>query len=207
MYSSQYTQNIGITIDTPNKHTYRLADSNSGSVSRVGLVYSLTSIYNALLMYISPCIIHLALEHARARGSVCLLSAVQVVCDTRVGSLVRAREGDGGRGLARAAGDDVDLRTLHVELRTGVAASRVQSNELTTEQVLTGCNAGWDGDGLLALVGDQAVDTPLGAVERVLSNLVLSVRSAKGRLLSMCLTLNHPLPTPESVFASETFFR
>ena len=149
----------------------------------------------------------LTLEYAWTRSGVCLLPTVQVVCDSRVGSLVRARKTDGGRGLARAAGDDVDLRTLHVELRTGVATRRVQSNQLTAEQILAWRDAGWDGDGLLALVGDQTVNTPLRAVEGVFGDLILSVMSLRTLRKLSPLTLNHPFPTPESVFASETFFK
>lgn len=152
-------------------------------------------------------VIHLTLEYTWTRSSVCLLPIVQVVCDSRVGSLIRAGKTDSGRGLARAAGDDVDLRTLHVELRTGVATRRVQSNQLTAEQILAWRDARRDGDGLLALVGNQAVDTPLRAVKGVFSDLILSAMSARTPQLLLSLTLNHPLPTPESVFASETFFK
>lgn len=172
-------------------------------------IYGTHGVYIQRFCYIPVLIspsINLALEHARARGSVCLLSAVEVVCDSRVRSLVCARKADCGRRLARAAGDDVDLGALHVELGAGVAARRVQRNQLSTEQVLAGRNAGRNRDGLLALVGDQAVDTPFGAVERVFGDLVQSVLFIMAYELTLLLTLNHPLPTPESVFASETFF-
>ena len=152
----------------------------------------------------------LALEHGRPRRSVRLLSTVQVVRNPRVGALVRARQTDSGRSLARTAGDDIDLGTLHVELRAGVAASRVQRDQLTTEQVLARSNASGDGDGLLALVGDQAVDAPFCPIEGVLGDLNTLVSRTHGRVVDASAlsrrTLNHPLPMPESVFASVTFF-
>jgi hypothetical protein len=61
--------------------------------------------------------------------------------------------------------------TYHVELRAHGRASSVQRNELATEKVLAWCNALGDGDGLHALVGDQAVDAPCGAVEGILLDL------------------------------------
>lgn len=86
----------------------------------------------------------------------------------------------------------------------------MQRNQLTAEQVLSWCNASWDCDGLLALVGDQAVDTPFCAVEGVFGNLfAISITLITLQSVKACYrrTLNHPLPTPESVFASETFLR
>jgi hypothetical protein len=101
----------------------------------------------------------------------------------------------------------------------------VQSNELAAEQVLAWCNAFGDRDGLDAFVGDQAVDAPFTAVEGILSDLkgmelVFDIHLKKDDSVSKSIigsetlskernehTLNHPPPTPESVFASETFLR
>lgn len=120
--------------------------------------------YRSSSLHLHPCP-HLALEYSRPRRSVRLLSVIQVVCNTWVGSLVRSRKTDGSRCLARTAGDDIDLGTLHVELRSRVAASRVEGDQLTAEQVLAWRDASGDRNGLLALVGDKAIDTPFGAVK------------------------------------------
>jgi hypothetical protein len=53
----------------------------------------------------------------------------------------------------------------------------VQSNEFTTEKVLAWSDAFGYRDGLDAFVGDEAVDTPGGAVESVFGDL--------GRLLAL----------------------
>lgn len=83
--------------------------------------------YNSTLQRpILTCI--LALEYRRTGGGVRLLSTVQVVCNANVGSLIRAWKTDGGRSLARASRDDIDLGALHVELGTGVRARSVQGN-------------------------------------------------------------------------------
>lgn len=61
---------------------------------------------------------------------------------------------------------------LHVELRAGVAASSVQSDQLSAQQVLAWCDASGDRNGLFALVGNEAVDTPLGAIKGIFGDLL-----------------------------------
>jgi hypothetical protein len=119
-----------------------------------------------------------------------------VVNDTSVVLLVRAREADSSRSLVCRASNDVDLSALlqvvvspiftqpmlrhtcverityHVELRSHAAARRVQRNKLAPEQVLSRSNALGDGNGLHALVGDEAVHAPLGAIECILLDLL-----------------------------------
>lgn len=48
----------------------------------------------------------------------------------------------------------------------------MEGDELAAEEVLARGDAGGDGDGLFALVGDEAVDAPGGAVEGVFGDLV-----------------------------------
>jgi hypothetical protein len=60
----------------------------------------------------------------------------------------------------------------------------VQSDEFAAEEVLAWGDALGDGDGLDALVGDEAVDAPFGAVEGVLGNLLgwcVNIFSPRGR--------------------------
>jgi hypothetical protein len=66
---------------------------------------------------------------------------------------------------------DEGSSAYHVELRAHGRTCRVQSNELTAEQILAWCNAFGDSDGLNALVGDKAVDAPFAAIEGILSDL------------------------------------
>jgi hypothetical protein len=113
----------------------------------------------------------LALEHRGAGARVRLGARVQVEQNPRVGRLVRTGERNCRRRLARAGARDVDLRTLHVELGTGLRAGRVQRNQLAAEEVLAWRNAGGDCDRLLALVLDQTVDAPCGTVEGVFGDL------------------------------------
>jgi len=84
----------------------------------------------------------------------------------------------------------------------------MQSDQLTTKQVLARCDTSGDCDGLLALICDQAVDTPISAVERVLGNLGFGSQFQVADIWECAQkrTLNHPFPTPVSVFASVTFF-
>lgn len=119
----------------------------------------------------------LALKNTWSRRNIGLLSIVKVVCDARVGALVRTGQADCSRCLARTAGDDVYLCALHVELRSRVGASRVKSNQLTTKQVLAWSDTSGNSDGLFALVGDQAIDTPFCAVEGVFRNLNIRLAS------------------------------
>lgn len=149
---------------------------------------------------------HSALEHRRSRRSVGLRPGIQVVRDPRVRPLVRTRQTDRSRRLTRTPRSDVDLRTLHVELCTRITASRVQRDQLAAQQVLARRDAGRDSDGLLSLVGDQAVDAPFGAVKGVFGDLC-SVNGCRRIRWWWSRTLNQPFPTPESVFASDTFFR
>jgi hypothetical protein len=81
---------------------------------------------------------------------------------------VRARQTNRRRRLARARALDVDLRTLHVELRALCVARAVQRDQLAAEEILSWRDAGRDRDGLHALGGDEAVDAPFTrAVETV----------------------------------------
>ena len=50
----------------------------------------------------------------------------------------------------------------------------MEGDELAAQEVLAGGDAGGDGDGLLALVGDEAVDAPGGAVEGVFGDLLVT---------------------------------
>ena len=65
------------------------------------------------------------LSRTRTRDGVVLEGLVDVDLDTGVGTLVRAGEAD-RRGRLRATAGDLELCTLHVELRAGIAARRVQ---------------------------------------------------------------------------------
>lgn len=51
-------------------------------------------------------------------------------------------------------------QTHHVELRAARAGGAVQGDELATEEVLSRCDALWDGDGLDTAVCNELVDTP-----------------------------------------------
>jgi hypothetical protein len=115
---------------------------------------------------------NLALKHTRPRRSIRLRPAVQVIRNPRIAPLIRARQTNTRRRLARTTPRDVDLRALHVELGAGVGAGGVEGDEFAAEEVLARSNAGRDGDGLFALVGDEAVDAPGGAVEGVFGDLV-----------------------------------
>src|SRR5690606_12248411 len=79
-------------------------------------------------------------------------------------------EGDGSWG-SRSTTGDTDLGALHVELSTWVVASSVKGNQFTTEEVVSWRNAGWDGDGDLALVGNQLVNSPLASGVTILVDL------------------------------------
>lgn len=59
----------------------------------------------------------------------------------------------------------------HVELSTRVRTSSVESDELDTEEVLARGNATGDGEGDLALVGDQLVNGPGATVKTVMVDL------------------------------------
>ena len=53
----------------------------------------------------------------------------------------------------------------------------MESDELCAEQVLTSWDTAWDGEGHLALVGNQPVNTPLAAtVDTILIDLGSNVR-------------------------------
>jgi hypothetical protein len=154
----------------------------------------------------------LALEHSRPWRSISLRPRVKIEQNPRIRRLIRTRQAHTARSLASATTLDVDLRTLHVELRTLAARSAMQSDELTTEQVLSWRNALWDGDGLDTSVGDEAVYTPFAAaVEAVFGDLEPAgyTRSADVSPLNSLRVGGrvYVQPTPESVFASLTFFR
>ena len=98
---------------------------------------------------------------------------------TRKTYRVSTREADSRRRLAAGAAHDIDLRALHVELRTGVVAGTVQGNHLGAEKVLAGGDARGDGDGVLALAVDDLLGTPDAVVEAVLLDLEPAVADAR----------------------------
>ena len=74
--------------------------------------------------------------------------------------LICTWEADGGGSLGCSAAADVDLGTLHVQLRALAASRGMESNQLTAEQVLAVLDARRDSDGLNATVGNQLVHSP-----------------------------------------------
>lgn len=58
----------------------------------------------------------------------------------------------------------------------------MQRNQLGPQKILAGRNTSRDGDGLIALVGNQAIDTPFCAVECVLGDFEPATADARVRL-------------------------
>lgn len=85
---------------------------------------------------------HLACEGRRAGvGVACRDRVVDVDLDTRVGSLVRARERDEVRGRLAATASNLKLSARQVELGSAYALSSVDGDVLVTHQVFSRCNA------------------------------------------------------------------
>lgn len=85
---------------------------------------------------------HLASESRRAGVSVaCRDRVVDVDLNTRVGSLVRARERDEVRWRLAAAASNLKLCTGQVELGSTYALSSVDGDVLVAHQVFARCNA------------------------------------------------------------------
>lgn len=78
----------------------------------------------------------------------------------------------------------------------------MQRDELAAEEVLARRNALGDGDGLHALVGDEAVDAPFGAVEGVLVDLdyiFISVPCSRLRTHRICISYLEPSTTNTAI--------
>jgi hypothetical protein len=114
----------------------------------------------------------LAGEHGRPRRSVRLLPTVQVVNNPHIILLVSSGEANSRRRLISRAAYNVDLCTLHVELRTHALTRTMQRNQFSTQEILPRRNALGDRNSLHALVGDQAVNAPFAAVEGILGDLI-----------------------------------
>lgn len=79
---------------------------------------------------------------------------VDVDQDASIGGRVCAWEGNAGWG-GGAGTLDVHLVAGHVELGSSGRPSRVESDLLSSDQVVTGGEVGWDGEVLLSTVGVQ----------------------------------------------------
>ena len=94
--------------------------------------------------------------------------------------LISTRNADGARRLRAGATSDVDLRTLHVELRAAGASGAMQGQQLAAEQILAVCDAARDSDGLRAPVRDELSDSPslAGGIVAVVRDLEPSAADA-----------------------------
>jgi hypothetical protein len=102
-------------------------------------------------------------------------TAVDVEQDTRVGSLVGAGERHAGGKSDGSRSTDGDVDALHVELRTTLAVTLVQSEDLGAQDVFAGRES-WELHLVLALLasvaaGEELVNSPGLAVEAVLGDL------------------------------------
>jgi hypothetical protein len=79
-------------------------------------------------------------------------------------------EGEAGKG-GDVLGEGGQRRTYHVKLRAEVGTRAVQSDELATEEVLTGRNAFGDRNRLRPAIRNQPIHTPLAAVKGVFVDL------------------------------------
>lgn len=92
--------------------------------------------------------------------------------DTGVIGRVGTWEGDGvGGASVGSRASDVDLSALHVELSLAADAGRMESDELSTEEVVSWGNAGWNVKVLPSSSLDHLVNTPLATLKTVLVDL------------------------------------
>ena len=92
--------------------------------------------------------------------------------DTGVGGRVGTGEADGvARAGVGAGSGDADLGAFHIELGTVAAGSTVEGEKLDAHQVVARRDAGWHGEVVPAVVGDEAVNGPGGSSEAILCDL------------------------------------
>ena len=93
--------------------------------------------------------------------------------NTRVSTLVRARERLRLTSLKATSTGDLNLRTAAVELSAASRVGGVKGQELPSEKVLAGGDAGGEGEVPPAVLGEEGVDAPGvgGGVEVLLGDL------------------------------------
>lgn len=110
-------------------------------------------------------------KHRRPRRRIRLLPGVQIIQNPRIRRLIRTRQTHTRRRLTCTPTRNVDLRTLHIELRAARRTRAVQRDQLAAEKVLAWGDAGRDCDGLDSAGGNEAVNAPGCAVEGILGDL------------------------------------
>lgn len=93
---------------------------------------------------------------------------------------VSTGEADGGRRSGSTT-SNTDLSAAHVELSTGVGASSMESDDLTSEEVVTSRNAAGDPGSVLALVGNELIDGPGLTAQTILLDLEPPLASSGSR--------------------------
>lgn len=121
-------------------------------------------------------------------GSRCLvlvvIAVIDVPVDAKIAIGVCTWEGVSS-GKRRSRSSNVDLDARGIELSTTNAVLRVeriglvQANDFSTEEIVSSGNVG-DGDGVLALVGEQPVDSPLASTVSVRGDLQPNIASTVG---------------------------
>ncbi len=84
---------------------------------------------------------------------------VDVDLDTRMRRRVSAREADGGRAGAASA-RDAELEASNIGLSTAHRAGGVESNDLSTKEVVAGRDIGWDFDVHTTAASVEVLDAP-----------------------------------------------